>query len=69
VLCAVDGHYVDALRHSYATHLLEAGVNLRQIQVNLGHSSAQTTSIYAHLTAIGQERARQTLDQIMNDLP
>jgi len=61
--------HVHTLRHSYATHLLEAGVNLRQIQVNLGHNSAQTTSIYAHLTAIGKEKARQTLDQIMNDLP
>jgi integrase/recombinase XerD len=61
--------HVHTLRHSYATHLLEAGVNLRQIQVNLGHNSAQTTSIYSHLTDIGKERARQTLDQIMNDLP
>jgi integrase/recombinase XerD len=61
--------HVHTLRHSYATHLLEAGVNLRQIQVNLGHNSAQSTSVYAHLTAIGQEKARQTLDQIMNDLP
>ena len=60
--------HVHTLRHSYATHLLEAGVNLRQIQVNLGHNSAQTTSVYAHLTAIGKERARQTLDEIMNDL-
>jgi len=60
---------VHTLRHSYATHLLEAGVNLRQIQVNLGHNSAQTTSVYAHLTDIGKEKARQTLDQIMNDLP
>ena len=61
--------HVHTLRHSYATHLLEAGVNLRQIQVNLGHNSAQTTSIYAHLTNVGREKARQTLDQIMNDLP
>ena len=61
--------HVHTLRHSYATTLLEAGVNLRQIQVNLGHNSAQTTSVYAQLTSIGQEKARQTLDRIMNDLP
>ena len=50
-------------------HLLEAGVNLRQIQVNLGHNSPQTTAVYTHLTRKGDEKARQALDQIMNDLP
>ena len=52
----------------YATHLLEAGVNLRVIQAYLGHASPASTSLYAHLTPKTSAEALQTLDQILQDL-
>jgi integrase/recombinase XerD len=53
------------LRHSYATHLLEAGVNLRLIQQYLGHRSLKTTTLYLHLTAAGQEHAVAAIERLM----
>ena len=60
--------HVHSLRHSMATHLLEAGVNLRIIQTILGHTTPTTTALYTHLTQQVRESVKTPINELMNGL-
>ena len=54
------------MRHAYATHLIEAGVDLLEVQKILGHHSILTTSRYTHLTSHTTEHSSERINALMN---
>ena len=60
--------YPHVFRHSYATHMLEAGVPIVHVQRCLGHRTLVTTMIYLHVTEPGEARSREKLNQLMRGI-
>jgi len=63
--CGLHQHHeklsVHTLRHSYATHMLEAGASVRQVAAYLGHSSLKQIMVYLHLTDVSETKGREAL--------
>ncbi len=69
-LAGLDKHVsLHSLRHAFATHLLEQGVDIRLIQVLLGHKKLETTAMYSHVATRILRDTHSPLDARLLDLP
>lgn len=67
--CGIRKHVsIHSLRHAYATHLIEVGLNLRGVQELLGHACPQTTARYVHMTDRARDDRRVLVDGLMAQL-
>ena len=64
ILAMLSPISLHTLRHSYATHLLESGTDLRYIQELLGHSSSKTTEIYTHVSTKNIQQIKSPFDDL-----
>lgn len=60
---------VHTLRHSFATHLIEAGAGIHTVRHLLGHKQIATTMVYLHLTHRNEENTRRLMEELSDGLP